>query len=151
MLGVDTDKKAAATHRAIFPGLTVDDWDLGNGSTVESVSKLITDCGISVIVGGPPCQPFSKAGRSLIRSLVTKGKRADHDGRRDLWISFLEIVRNTRPVAVLMENVPEIALDRDGLIIRTMVDELERSGKATALINLCVGAGMGTATVIERV
>ena len=38
-----------------------------------------------------------------------------------------------------------------GMILGTMVDELERSGKATALINLCVGAGMGTATVIERV
>ncbi|MGE4430923.1 MAG: acetyl-CoA C-acetyltransferase [Sphingobium sp.] len=38
-----------------------------------------------------------------------------------------------------------------GMILGTMVDELERSGKATALINLCVGAGMGTATAIERV
>ena len=33
----------------------------------------------------------------------------------------------------------------------TMVDELERSGKETALVTLCVGAGMGTATIIERV
>jgi acetyl-CoA C-acetyltransferase len=32
-----------------------------------------------------------------------------------------------------------------------MVDELERSDKTTALITLCVGAGMGTAMVIERV
>lgn len=38
-----------------------------------------------------------------------------------------------------------------GMILGTMVDELERSGKETALINLCVGAGMGTATVIARV
>ena len=38
-----------------------------------------------------------------------------------------------------------------GMILGTMVDELERSDKETALVTLCVGAGMGTATVIERV
>ncbi|MBI1185732.1 MAG: acetyl-CoA C-acetyltransferase [Alphaproteobacteria bacterium] len=38
-----------------------------------------------------------------------------------------------------------------GMILGTMVDELERTGKERALITLCVGAGMGTATVIERV
>ncbi|MFN3959375.1 MAG: acetyl-CoA C-acetyltransferase [Parvularculaceae bacterium] len=37
------------------------------------------------------------------------------------------------------------------MIFGTMVDELERSGKSTALITLCIGAGMGTATIIERV
>ena len=37
------------------------------------------------------------------------------------------------------------------MILGTMVDELERSNKETALVTLCVGAGMGTATVIERV
>ncbi len=38
-----------------------------------------------------------------------------------------------------------------GMILGTMVDELERAGKQTALVTLCVGAGMGTATIIERV
>ena len=37
------------------------------------------------------------------------------------------------------------------MIMGTMVDELERSGKSTALVTLCIGAGMGTATIIERV
>ncbi|MFC3679789.1 acetyl-CoA C-acetyltransferase [Bacterioplanoides pacificum] len=37
------------------------------------------------------------------------------------------------------------------MILGTVLDELERSGKKTALINLCVGGGMGTATIIERV
>ena len=37
------------------------------------------------------------------------------------------------------------------MIFGTMVDELERTGKSTALITLCVGGGMGTATIIERV
>jgi acetyl-CoA C-acetyltransferase len=37
------------------------------------------------------------------------------------------------------------------MILGAMVDELERSDKETALVTLCIGGGMGTATVIERV
>ena len=37
------------------------------------------------------------------------------------------------------------------MILGTALDELERRGLSTALVTLCVGAGMGTATIIERV
>ena len=37
------------------------------------------------------------------------------------------------------------------MILGTVLDELERSNKSTSLITLCIGAGMGTATIIERV
>jgi len=37
------------------------------------------------------------------------------------------------------------------MIFGTVLDELERTGKSTALVTLCIGAGMGTATIIERV
>jgi acetyl-CoA C-acetyltransferase len=37
------------------------------------------------------------------------------------------------------------------MILGTVLDELERTGKGTALATLCIGGGMGTATVIERV
>jgi acetyl-CoA C-acetyltransferase len=37
------------------------------------------------------------------------------------------------------------------MILGTVLDELERRDKNTALVTLCVGAGMGTATIIERV
>lgn len=36
------------------------------------------------------------------------------------------------------------------MIMGTALDEMERRGIGTALVNLCVGAGMGTATIIER-
>jgi acetyl-CoA C-acetyltransferase len=36
------------------------------------------------------------------------------------------------------------------MIVGTVLDELERRGLGTAMIVLCVGAGMGTATIIER-
>jgi acetyl-CoA C-acetyltransferase len=38
-----------------------------------------------------------------------------------------------------------------GMILGTVLDELERTGQETALVTLCVAAGMGTATIIERV
>jgi acetyl-CoA C-acetyltransferase len=37
------------------------------------------------------------------------------------------------------------------MILGTALDELERTGKSTALVTLCIGGGMGTATIIERV
>jgi len=37
------------------------------------------------------------------------------------------------------------------MILGTVIDELERRNLQTALVTLCIGAGMGTATIIERV
>ena len=37
------------------------------------------------------------------------------------------------------------------MILGTLIDELERSGKETGLATLCIGSGMGAATIIERV
>ena len=37
------------------------------------------------------------------------------------------------------------------MILGTVVDELERRDLNTALVTLCIGAGMGTATIVERV
>jgi acetyl-CoA C-acetyltransferase len=37
------------------------------------------------------------------------------------------------------------------MILGTLIDEMERRGVGTGLVTLCIGAGMGTATIIERV
>ena len=37
------------------------------------------------------------------------------------------------------------------MILGTVLDEFERRNLSTALVTLCIGAGMGTATIIERV
>jgi acetyl-CoA C-acetyltransferase len=37
------------------------------------------------------------------------------------------------------------------IIIGTLLDELERSGKSVGLATLCIASGMGAATIIERV
>jgi DNA (cytosine-5)-methyltransferase 1 len=50
---------------------------------------------IDVIHGGPPCQPFSIAGR----------QRGGRDSR-DMWPSFISVILNLMPIAFVAENVP---------------------------------------------
>lgn len=127
VIGADHYAAAVATHAHHFAGLSLD-WDLADPDVVERVASLIKDAGIEILAGGPPCQPFSKAGRSMIRHRVQLGERDPHDERRDLWRSFLEIATFARPRAILMENVPDLALDREMFIFRSIVEELEQDG-----------------------
>lgn len=129
IMGIDRDKEATETHRHHFGGLTLS-WDLGNPERVLRVGQLIKDAGIELIAGGPPCQPFSRAGRSKIRHRVLNGFDDPSEERRHLWRSYLKVLRIARPAAVLMENVPDMALDKDMFILRTMVHELESIGYA---------------------
>lgn len=127
VFGADHDAEALETHRHHFGGLSVD-WDLGDSDVVEEVGRLLRVARVDVLAGGPPCQPFSKAGRSGMRHLVREGLREPHDRRRDLWRSYLEVVRLAKPRAVIMENVPDMALDREMFILRSMVLTLEQLG-----------------------
>lgn len=126
VLGVDHDPLALETHANLFPGATLD-LDLGDPDIVGCLAEQLRELSPALIAGGPPCQPFSRAGASKIRSLVASGVRSSHDERRDLWTSFLEIVLRVEPPAVLMENVPDLALGGDMEIVRTIVSELERA------------------------
>ncbi|MGH3086925.1 MAG: DNA (cytosine-5-)-methyltransferase [Rubrobacteraceae bacterium] len=127
VFGADFDADALETHAHYFGGMAVD-WDLGDPGNVHRVGEILRSAEIDVIAGGPPCQPFSKAGRSKMRHLVREGQREPHDQRRDLWRSYLEIIRTAQPRAVIMENVPDMALDREMFILRSIVQELEDSG-----------------------
>lgn len=138
VLGVDNDPVALKTYAGLHPGLTLRR-DLRDPDAVNEMAELISELGVEIIAGGPPCQPFSKAGASKIRSLVQAGIRSEHDDRRDLWRAFLEIVRRVQPRAVLLENVPHMAIAADTTIVRTLVSELEADGYAvhTALLRAC--------------
>lgn len=127
IVGIDHDEHAIRTHRAHHLGLS-ESWDLSDPMVVETIGRIVREHEVSLVCGGPPCQPFSRAGRGIIRSLVEKGVRGQRDERRDLWQSFLEVVRLGRPAAVLMENVPDMAFDRGMVIIRSVIAELESWG-----------------------
>ncbi|MGY1722738.1 DNA (cytosine-5-)-methyltransferase [Blastococcus sp. SYSU DS0533] len=127
VVAVDHYAEAVETHAHHYPGMSLD-WDLADVERIEEIAELLQEIKVDVIAGGPPCQPFSKAGRSGIRHRVRNGLRDPHDERRDLWRSFLEVVQLVQPPAVLMENVPDMALDREMFILRSMVEELEDLG-----------------------
>jgi DNA (cytosine-5)-methyltransferase 1 len=127
---VDHDARALETHRHNFPGLALD-LDLGDERARDIFVRQFIDIPVDLVAGGPPCQPFSRAGRSKIQSLVDAGMRAQKDERRELWSAFLDVALRLKPRAVLMENVPDMALGDDFRVIRIMVDALEASGYST--------------------
>lgn len=127
---VDLDRRALETHRHNFPGLALQ-LDLGDESVRDEFIALLDGVTVDLVAGGPPCQPFSRAGRSKIRSLVDAGVRDAVDQRKELWRSFLDVATRLNPRAILMENVPDMGLADDFAVIRFMVDDLEGRGYAT--------------------
>lgn len=63
---------------------------------------------VDVIVGGPPCQAFSRIGRAKLRAVRQNPEAFRTDERSSLYLHYLEYVDFFRPLAVLMENVPDI-------------------------------------------
>jgi DNA (cytosine-5)-methyltransferase 1 len=127
VVGVDHNADALQTCAGLLPGLTLN-WDLSDPVIVADLADLLNECDLDLIAGGPPCQPFSRAGISKIRDLVSAGLRSAHDDRRDLWESYLEVVLTVRPPAVLLENVPDMAFRDEMAIFRSMVQLLEEEG-----------------------
>ena len=126
-LSVDSDDWALKTHAHNFPGLALRR-DLALEESRAEIVDVLEGLDVSLIAGGPPCQPFSRAGRSKIRSLVDLGAREAVDVRKELWRAFLDIVERISPRAVLMENVPDMALGDGMYVLRLMMDRLERAG-----------------------
>ena len=120
----DNNADALATHRANLPSLT---WngDLANPDEFAAALKAWGVQRIDLLAGGPPCQPFSRAGVPKISSLVRRGSRAPQDSRRDLWWSFFRLVDALKPRAVLLENVPDMARSQEGAILVQLLQELE--------------------------
>jgi DNA (cytosine-5)-methyltransferase 1 len=69
----------------------------------ESLDSLIAPQRVDLIVGGPPCQGFSKA-RQV--DGANHGDRLVQDPRRDLYKEFLRYVKYYQPKVFIMENVP---------------------------------------------
>ena len=126
---VDHDERALETHRANFRGQALS-VDMADPEQVSALIDRLRPLGIDLVAGGPPCQPFSRAGLAKIRSLVNEGVREENDARRELWRSFIDVVLALRPRAVVMENVPDMAIGDDLLVIRKIADLLEEADYA---------------------
>jgi DNA (cytosine-5)-methyltransferase 1 len=128
--GADSDATAVETHTANLGGLGY----VGDLADPDAFLGQLRRWGIrtvDLVAGGVPCQPFSNAGRAKIRSLVAAGVRPEHDPRADLWRSFVAIVEGLRPRAVLLENVPDLAIWNDGAVLAGLGESLRALGYAT--------------------
>ena len=124
---VDHDKAALETHRANFRGQALE-VDMSDPEQVDHLVEKLRPLEIDLVSGGPPCQPFSRAGRAKIRSLVRDGVREAIDARKELWRAFIDVVLALKPRAVLMENVPDMAIGDDLAVIREIAVLLEDAG-----------------------
>lgn len=104
-------ERAGFQHQASFEILDIcgetlranrPSWDVRSGNLRGDVkaASFSPFRGVDVVHGGPPCQPFS-----------TAGKQAGADDPRNMWPDFVRCVLQTRPRAFVAENVPGM-LDR---------------------------------------
>ena len=74
-------------------------------------------CNVDVIIGGPPCQGFSVAGKRII-----------DDIRNTLYKSFVRFVEVFQPKAFVMENVPNILTIGDGIVRQSILKDFQNLG-----------------------
>lgn len=107
---------------------------LGKDNSVihEKIKTLVTShSGPKVVIGGPPCQAYSLAGRS--RNAGNKDYKAEEDHRHFLYKEYLTILSIVKPEVFVMENVRGILSAKvdNKLIFPQILNDLRRPGLAT--------------------
>ncbi len=131
---VESDPLAAKSHGLNFHG----------GDSLHSEARDITRLtaaslarelklgpaatAIDVIVGGPPCQAFARVGRPKLREVAEHPRAFKHDPRATLYLHYLEYVDAFQPLALLMENVPDVLNHGGQNIAEEMCEVLEDKG-----------------------
>lgn len=119
ILAVDNWEPACETYKANFPKAEVICKDIERVSDKE-LKKIINSRRINLIIGGPPCQGFSIA-----------GKRDPKDPRSSLFREFVRVVDLVRPAYFVMENVEglhSMKTKNGSMVIDIICDEFERIG-----------------------
>ena len=124
ILGADLDEYSIETHSAHFGGVSLQA-NLSDSGAISKILAALEGIEVSLVAGSPPCQPFSRAGSSKIRSLIRQGVRSEEDERKELWKGFLRLVEGISPPLVLMENVPDLVSGENSIVFRRIVEALE--------------------------
>lgn len=116
LLAVDFWQDALTTYAYNRSGASTLCADLSEIKSSEVRRKFgISD--VDVIIGGPPCQGFSVAGKRIIA-----------DERNELYKSFVDFVREFSPKAFVMENVPTILTMGGGVIRDAIISDFTELG-----------------------
>jgi DNA (cytosine-5)-methyltransferase 1 len=114
----DNFKNASETYQANFARTDFVFGDIVEPSTKQKILEILKDKeAVDIVVGGPPCQGFSNAGKRLI-----------DDPRNKLYKEFIDIVVITKPRVVLMENVEGILSMENGRVFSEIRKDLEKLG-----------------------
>jgi DNA (cytosine-5)-methyltransferase 1 len=101
----------------IEPGQLVEEFGLGSPEEA-----------FDVIVGGPPCQAYARIGRAKLREVALHPEAYKVDPRANLWLRYLAYVTELKPVALLMENVPDILNFGGHNVVEEFVEALREIG-----------------------
>ncbi len=116
LLGIDIWEDALVTYSHNHVGAKTLCADLSTLSPEEVADKM-GQLDVDVIIGGPPCQGFSIAGKRII-----------DDERNKLYKSFVRMVGHFQPKAFVMENVPNILSMGDGKVRDDIVKDFSDIG-----------------------
>lgn len=123
----------------VNPQDIVEEFDLG---------KSVSNC-IDVIVGGPPCQAFARVGRAKLREVDDHPNAFKNDARGNLYLRYLHYVKELQPLALLIENVPDM-MNYGGHNIAEEVSEVLEGLGYTARYTLLNSAFYGVPQMRER-
>jgi DNA (cytosine-5)-methyltransferase 1 len=107
LAAADADEAAAQTFRQNFGLLQQDEPPrVPQNGDLEGIDldAVVGPHRPDIVIGGPPCQAFSRLGRAKLNSLSDEGFRGDP--RNVLYRRFLTAIERWQPRALVMENVP---------------------------------------------
>ena len=114
----EINPKYAATYQINHPSTKVMVCDIKNIDEKRLLKEIDRFHSIDLIAGGPPCQGFS----------INAPKRSVDDPRNNLFKDYLRIVKEIKPKAILIENVPGIFSLDNGSVIEQIYEFLENIG-----------------------
>lgn len=117
---LDRDFDSCETYRLNHQGTKIDQIAIAD-RTPRAMARTIGD--VDVVLGGPSCQGFSTHGRRF-------RWHAQGDERNKLWRAMRYLVKEVRPKAFLLENVPGLVYYKDGRVGGEIVELFERIGFA---------------------
>ena len=141
--GLEIDKHASRTHAINFFS-SLESQQIEKHATPHDITETEPrdiceefDWGehventIDIIVGGPPCQAFARVGRSKLREVYEHPEAYLSDPRSNLYVRYLDYVREFQPLAIVMENVPDVLNFGGHNIAEEVCETLESMGYTT--------------------
>ena len=113
----DIFKEAAITYRKNNPKVDFIEGSITDSDVKKKIISIAKKESVDVIIGGPPCQGFSLA-----------GKRLSDDPRNLLYKEFVSLVDEFKPKVFVMENVPGILSSNSGKTFQSIKDEFSELG-----------------------